>query len=66
MTDLTIGIVLADVKKQLDWRGPSGREQGVVTMPRDHAEYLHRWAIDLCNAKDDLEARITQLEKTPR
>lgn len=63
MTDLTIGIVLADIKKQLDWRGPNGREQGVITSPRAYAEYLHEWAIRLCNAKDDMEQELGKMRE---
>lgn len=60
---ITIAEVLAEIKKQYNWRGPSGRGQGIITLSREHAEYLHQWAIDLCNAKDDLEARVERLER---
>ncbi len=63
MADITIAMVLAEVRKQLDWRGPNDKAQGIITMPRAYAEYLHRWAIDLCNAKDGMESKLERLDE---
>lgn len=39
--DVTVESILEIMKRDLDWRGPGGRPQGVITMPRAHALLLH-------------------------
>lgn len=52
----TIANVLAEIQRQLEWRGPSGSQQGHVVLSRDQAEYVGRWAITLINERDQLVA----------
>lgn len=37
---MTFEEVLAHLNEQLDWRGPSGKPMGIVTLSREQAELL--------------------------
>lgn len=54
---MTIATILKKIRTELDWGGPNG----YVRLTHEEAEYLHRWAINMCNAKDDLELQIDRL-----
>jgi hypothetical protein len=63
VNDITIADVLSGIKTDLAWRGPNGRGLGHIVLPREHAEYLHAWALKLVLAKDNLEAELDDLRK---
>jgi BMFP domain-containing protein YqiC len=58
----TVADVLAEIRRQLDWEGPTGSKMGHIVITRDQAEYLHEWALKLIHAKDELETKINELE----
>lgn len=60
---ITVAMVLADLKRQLDWRGSLGKPQGMIVITREHAQYLHDWSMRLIIAKDGLEAEVARLER---
>lgn len=37
---MTINEIIADIRSQLDWRGPGGQPQGNIVIPRKDAEVL--------------------------
>lgn len=51
---MTIAQILAEIKRQLDWRGPGGAGQGHIVLTREQAEYIDRWAILLIQERDAL------------
>lgn len=40
MTEVTEADLIEKMKEQLDWRGPGGKEMGVVVIPREMAEFV--------------------------
>lgn len=60
---MTLADVLAEIKKQLDWRGPSDKTQGHVVLPREMAEYLHPAVIQLIKDNDELWDKVESHEK---
>jgi NTP pyrophosphatase (non-canonical NTP hydrolase) len=40
---ITEADLIAKIKEQLDWRGPGGKEMGVVVIPREMAEFALDW-----------------------
>jgi hypothetical protein len=57
---ITIADVLSEIKRQLDWRGPNGKPQGHIVLPRDQAEYLHQATIAVIIERDNV---ITERER---
>jgi hypothetical protein len=35
--------ILADLERQLQWRGPTDKSQGIIVMERDDVQYLVTW-----------------------
>lgn len=60
---MTIAMVLKAIRDDLDWRGPDNSLMPNVKLEREQAEYLHRWAIDMCQAKDDLEYELDVMRR---
>ena len=50
-----VDAALESLQRDLDWRGPSGRPQGIITLPRDLAEALLRYAKQ---KRDDDTAKV--------
>jgi len=50
---MTLAEILADIRAQLDWRGPTGRPQGHVVIPHKDAEVLYAAARKLEEGKDE-------------
>jgi hypothetical protein len=55
---MTIAMILKEIRRQLDWRGPSLRGQGHIVLTREMAERLDEWAIMLIKERDELVARM--------
>lgn len=47
---MTLTQVLARIKEQFDWRGPSGRAMGHIVMEREEAFYLHATVQSSCTS----------------
>lgn len=60
---ITTGDALADIKNQLDWRGPTGKCQGHVVLDRPIAEFLHARVLELIRQQD---AHIAEIDKLKR
>lgn len=45
--DLAASVVLSALAEQLDWRGPSGRPLGHIVLPREQAQILLDYIMDL-------------------
>lgn len=58
MSTIVISTVLAEIDRQLDWRGPSGKGQGHIVLGRDEAAYLRQWCITLCTERDELRHEL--------
>jgi hypothetical protein len=64
VTDITTGDVLAEIKRQLDWRGAGDKvKQGHIVLVRANAEFLHARVIELVLEQDKLVAEIERLTK---
>lgn len=63
---ITIADVLSEIKRQLDWRGPNGRPQGHVVLPRAMAEYLRDATLNIIIERDNLVAEATQARRSAR
>jgi hypothetical protein len=64
VTDITTGDVLAEIKRQLDWRGAGKQvKQGHVVLIRANAEFLHARVLELILTQDKLIAEIERLTK---
>jgi hypothetical protein len=63
MTTITTGDVLAYIKLQLDWRGPTGKAQGNIVINYAQAQFLHQRVLDLISTQDKHIAEIDRLKK---
>ena len=61
--ETTVQMVLVEIKRQLDWRGPSGRVQGHVVLPRNLAERLLAEPV-LAGLVAKAKGRLTLPERT--
>lgn len=53
---ITLADVLAEVRRQLEWRGPGGKGQGHVVLERAMAEYLCEGMVGIIIERDGLVA----------
>ncbi len=60
---ITIATILKDIDDALAWRGPTDKVMGHVCLTRAEAEYLRKWAIQLCIERDELLARLDATKK---
>lgn len=51
---MTLSQILANIKRSLEWRGPSGAKQGHIVITWDEACYLHDHIIALIIERDGL------------
>jgi hypothetical protein len=63
MIDITTGDALAEIKRQLDWRGPTDRMMGHIVLDRSTAEFLHARILELVRQQD---AHIEEIEALKR
>ena len=62
---IVTGDVMSELKKQLDWRGPtSGKRQGHVVLSYDYGEFLYRRVLDLIATQDALVKDLERKDKT--
>jgi hypothetical protein len=54
MTQLTIASILAKIKQDLDWRGPSDKRQGHIVLSYEEAEYLRDTILKIIIERDEL------------
>lgn len=62
---ITIADVLKKIEVDLAWRGPNGGGTRYIVLPREEAEYLHRWALLLIHERDELVAEKIRAEDKP-
>jgi hypothetical protein len=65
MIDITTGDALAEIKRQLDWRGPTDKVMGNIVLDRPTAEFLHARVLELVRQQDVHIARIEALQRSP-
>ena len=54
LNDKTVATVLKKIDEQLAWRGPQGKEMGIITLPRGEAQYLRDTIIKIIMERDEL------------
>jgi hypothetical protein len=60
---ITISQVFDRIREQLNWKGPSGRVQGIVTISREEANYWLNHSIALILERDALVAELAKYPK---